>query len=210
MNVKTFRDKYKDLEKKEFEFLEGEFNRRKVEMDAEHKKSLAALEKKMKSKGSRLDGEEVELKKRADLVEERRRAIKDDWEKLNEEEKKLDEKKTQLYEQFKAVGKKTDEQENYGYELERLRLENTSLETKVENLQRLLDKLYESKDNRTTNFSDKNHINQENNTQVDISITANNDLDTQITKPTSDLEANEDDDEIRALIRQAKHKLKMR
>ncbi len=131
IKVRAFRDKYKDLEKKEFEFLEGEFSRRKAEMDAEHKKALADLEKKMKVKGSRLDGEEADLKKRADLLEERRRVIKDDWEKLNEEEKRLDERKAQLYEQFKAADGKLEENPSGGYELERLRLENASLETKV-------------------------------------------------------------------------------
>jgi len=78
-------------------------------------------------------------------------------------------------------------------------------------MQRLLDKLYESKESRAND----NNLNLDTTTQMDNnSATANNnnnnnDLDTHRTKTTSDLE-DEDDDEVRALIRQARHKLKLR
>lgn len=106
---------------------------------------------------------------------------------------------------------KEDNQQTLKYEVERLRLENASLEAKLETMQRLLDKFYDSND-----FQQKNSEIQSTIVNDSVHDTLTNDPDTQLTKGGSfeneldKLENEEDDSEIKDLIKQAKQKLKIR
>ncbi len=99
IKVKAYKDKYKDLEQKEFNFLENEFRQRKEQMQLEQARNLGEFEKKLKAGRVRCEREEEDLQKRLGVIEERRRAFGQDWNRLNEDERKLNEKREMVYNQ---------------------------------------------------------------------------------------------------------------
>ena len=212
IKVKAFREKYKELEQKEFNYLENEFNEHKDKMHQDHNKHLAEYEKKLRASTNRLEREEEDLRKRSEVIEERRRAFDTEWTRLNQEEKALDEKKTLIYNQMAAADEKClpsgdSDHQKLKYEAERLRLENQSLETKLTNMQVLLDKLCMGNEG-----SKLSHIEQTN--QDSIQETLMNESEpvklASIENDLADLVNDDDDADIKELIKQAKLKLKLR
>lgn len=55
IRVKAFRDKYKQLEENEFQYLENEFNKSKEKMHEEYNIKICNLEMKLKSKQGLID-----------------------------------------------------------------------------------------------------------------------------------------------------------
>jgi len=49
IKIKSFKDKYKELEEKEFSYLENEYNKTKEKMQAEYSNKISSLENKLKS-----------------------------------------------------------------------------------------------------------------------------------------------------------------
>jgi vacuolar-type H+-ATPase subunit H len=49
IKIKSFKDKYKELEEKEFSYLENEYNKTKEKMQAEYSTKISSLENKLKS-----------------------------------------------------------------------------------------------------------------------------------------------------------------
>ena len=54
IKVRTFKDKFKQLEENEFNFLENEYNKSKDRMEAEYKLKTTNLENKLKMNQDRL------------------------------------------------------------------------------------------------------------------------------------------------------------
>lgn len=218
IKVKAYKDKYKDLEQKDFNYLENEYNQRKEQMQQEHNRAIGELEKKLKAVKARQEREEEDLKKRLSVIEERRRVFGEEWEKLNEDEKKLNEKKEMIYSQAASTSEKLSdlnaiESSSVRYEVEKLRLENANLVAKVENMQKMMDKFYNESRMSANNTTNNNKLNdslaqdtltQEHETEVTKGVgeSVENDL--------SDMERENDDVEIQNLIRQAKQKLKIK
>lgn len=218
IKVKAYKDKYKDLEQKDFNYLENEYNQRKEQMQQEHNRAIGELEKKLKAVKARQEREEEDLKKRLSVIEERRRVFGKEWEKLNEDEKKLNEKKEMIYSQAASTSEKLSdlnaiESSSVRYEVEKLRLENANLVAKVENMQKMMDKFYNESRMSANNTTNNNKLNdslaqdtltQEHETEVTKGVgeSVENDL--------SDMERENDDVEIQNLIRQAKQKLKIK
>lgn len=55
IRVKAFRDKYKQLEENEFQYLESEYNKTKDKMHEEYNMKISNLEMKLKSKQGLID-----------------------------------------------------------------------------------------------------------------------------------------------------------
>ena len=49
IKIKSFKEKYKELEEKEFSYLENEYNKTKERMQAEYNTKTSSLENKLKS-----------------------------------------------------------------------------------------------------------------------------------------------------------------
>jgi arginine decarboxylase-like protein len=89
------------------------------------------------------------LRKRMDIIQERRRNFDAEWTKLNEEERKLSEKRESLMEKSaQAVAadhyhssKGDDDALKYKYEIEKLKLEKADLEGRLASMQRLIEKI---------------------------------------------------------------------
>lgn len=215
IKVKAYKDKYKDLEQKDFNYLENEYNQRKEQMQQEHNRAIGEFEKKLKAVKARQEREEEDLKKRLSVIEERRRVFSEEWEKLNEDETKLNEKKEMIYNQAASTGEKLSdlnaiESSSVRYEVEKLRLENANLVAKVENMQKMMDKFYNESRMSASNNNNPNDslaqdtLTQEHETEVtkEVGESVGNDL--------SDMERENDDVEIQNLIRKAKQKLKIK
>lgn len=105
---------------------------------------------------------EDNLRKRMDIIQERRRNFDTEWSKLNEEERKLSEKRESLLDKQYAVTASSlgaEEQGNQGtemvtggggdelklkYEIEKLKLEKADLESRLTGMQRLIEKINEN------------------------------------------------------------------
>ena len=185
------------------------------------------------------------MKKRLDLIEERRRNFDLEWNKLNEEEKKIDAKKEQLLEKNVLLSMNNDAN-NYNnnsqneddlkikYEIEKLKLEKSDLETKLNNMQKVLDKFYAQ---NSENIlipdlkinSSKNNLTDENaldNKKININSSIGNDsssendsfndsdqLITKINAIGNQIEVEEeekDDNDMKELVEHAKLKLKLK
>ena len=89
------------------------------------------------------------MRKRMDIIQERRRNFDAEWTKLNEEERKLSEKRESLMEKSaQAVAadhyhsnKGEDDALKYKYEIEKLKLEKADLEGRLASMQRLIEKI---------------------------------------------------------------------
>lgn len=57
LKVKAYKDKYKDLEEKEFKFLESEYNECKEKMHLEYKRNVSNLENRLKESNTRIERE---------------------------------------------------------------------------------------------------------------------------------------------------------
>ena len=182
---------------------------------------------------------EDDLKKRLVMIEERRRNFDLEWNKLNEEERRLDSKKETILEKIFTV-KNNNDNENSNksnkndelkmkYEIEKLKLEKNDLETKLDGMQKLLDKFYSHETDNSKhskpNF-ENSHI-ETNHSNINNAPNENNDSDTEDSSKNSDqliskikainslnhsevLKDSDDESEINELVQHAKLKLKLK
>jgi hypothetical protein len=155
IKVKAFKDKYKDLEDSEFKHLESEFNAKKEKMQSDFQSKMSELDAKLKTHSERLNREDENLQTRFKLIEERRKSFAAQWHQLNEEEKRLDEKRRAVYD--KKLGMSDSIESNFNknghakeesdihklkYQVEMLKLEKNGIEAKFSEAQKLLDQFY--------------------------------------------------------------------
>ena len=225
IKIKAFRDKYKELEDKEFSYLENEYDRKKEKLEIDYKQKFSNLESKLKSNQENLLKEEADMKKRLEIIEERRKNFDSEWNKLNEEEKKLDAKKDLLrnklvYKEDNKQEIKDDDELKMRYEIERLKIEKSDLEVKFENMQKLLNRYYKTNNENTNSLEKALHETlsikkQSNNYEItafDDSIANSEELEAKIEALDNliDIEDENDDDDIKELIKHAKLKLKLK
>lgn len=101
------------------------------------------------------------MRKRMDIIQERRRNFDAEWSKLNDEERKLTEKRENLVEKYvqqqqqhqtsqngggtgMAVDGANDDELKLKYEIEKLKLEKSDLESRLASMQRLIEKINEN------------------------------------------------------------------
>lgn len=101
---------------------------------------------------------EDNLRKRMDIIQERRRNFDSEWSKLNEEERKLSEKRESLIDKQHAAAVTTTtttteattngtalvDELKFKYEIEKLKLEKADLESRLTSMQRLVEKINEN------------------------------------------------------------------
>jgi hypothetical protein len=238
IKIKSFKEKYKELEESEFVFLENEFIKCKDKMQLEYNKKLNNLEAKLKSLQERLIKKEEELDKRGKIIEERRQFLAIQWNKLNDEEKNLDERKILMHDEkiktfdsidFQAnkTNKEFNDLENQDfnklkYEIEKIKLEKNDYEMKYKEAQKLLDKLYKINEmneneakidkNEKNNLTDFTDSIDSDTTQIFFSKI--NEIENQLNLRLDNDEIikknDSDDDDINDLIRHAKLKLKLK
>ncbi len=241
IKIKSFKDKYKELEEKEFSYLENEYNKTKEKMQAEYSTKISSLENKLKSNHDVLKKEEEDLKKRLEMIDQRRRNFDLEWNKLNDEEKRIDSKKENVLSKILTTKSSQDTIENNNsassykndeikmkYEIEKLKIEKSDLETKLQSMQKLLDKFYAyDPSENNSKHSKLNNSNVENNSHNNF-INENNDTDTEDSSKNSEqliskikalnnqslsnnnFKDSDDDSEINELVEHAKLKLKLK
>lgn len=91
------------------------------------------------------------MRKRMEIIQERRRNFDAEWSKLGEEERKLSEKRESLVEKLAAglssaasTSNQKDDELKWKYEIEKLKLEKADLEARLSSMQRLIEKVNES------------------------------------------------------------------
>ena len=147
-----------------------------------------------------------------------------EWIKLNDEQKRLDEKKTEVL-KSKLFNNDQTNQENdqtkLKFEIEKLKLEKTDLETKLNKMQELMDKYYSVNFNSPKTVAKSTHIHSENQNltrsqdeSIDESVSDGSevlmDKIGSIDKNLNDLVNENDDNEMKELIKHAKLKIKLK
>lgn len=149
VKIDAFKQKFKQLEENELNYLESEYVKTKERIEAEHKAKMNNLEAKLRINLDRLAKQEEDYKKRLQLLEEKRQSFNNEWKKLSEEESKLQDKKTELVESKALLSSaanndhesnKSDQNIQMRFEIEKLKLEKADLVVKLQNMQLLLDK----------------------------------------------------------------------
>lgn len=226
IKIKTFQEKYKDLEEKEFKYFENEFNQAKEKLQLDYSLKTKDLEEKLKTSHDRLKREEEDLKKRLDLIEERRRAFDKEWNDLNEREKIIDERKDSIKNKSISIEKQNDDIMQTKYELERLKIEKHDIETKFQATQKLLDKFYKSNNftiinketklnhNENNNQSNDSYDNNEDNEDEEDESSSNhlkkNIIEKEFLFQNNYLDDDNDDNDMKELMKHAKQKLKLK
>ena len=173
---------------------------------------------------------EADLKKRLQVIEERRKNFDLEWNKLNEEEKRLDEKKAELTNRLVVnsgqKGSENGDEIKLKYEIEKLKLEKTDLEAKFENVQKLLGKFYKGMGVDPASASTlQKALGQHavlppvssgklllDDKELDRSLANSEELEAKLEglDNLAEIEDENDDDEIKELIKHAKLKLKLK
>ena len=167
------------------------------------------------------------------MIDQRRRNFDLEWNKLNEEEKRLDSKKENVLSKiFSTTKSNNDEADNdelkMKYEIEKLKIEKSDLETKLQSMQKLLDNFYahephennskHSKLNNSNveNYSNNNFTNENNDTDTEDSSKNSEQLISKIkalnnqSLTHNNLKDSDDDSEINELVEHAELKLKLK
>ena len=83
------------------------------------------------------------------MVDERRKVFDKEWNELDEKEKLIDERKESMKSKLTNVENENDNLMKTKYEIERLKLENSDLLVKLNATQKLMDKFYKSNSNKS-------------------------------------------------------------
>jgi len=163
------------------------------------------------------------------MVDERRKVFDKEWNDLDEKEKLIDEKKESIKDKLMNVENENDFIMKTKYELERLKLENNDLLIKLNATQKLMDKFYKSNSSKPMNASDiekqtendKNYDNNEEEKEEDDDDgdeSSENEINLKekltrkelISSKNDYLDDDNDDNDMKELIRHAKQKLKLK
>lgn len=208
IKIKTFKDKYKQLEEKEFKFYENEFNKVKERLQIEFKSKVSNFEAKLATDRASLQRQEEDLKKKIEIISTRKKEMEAEWTQLNNQEQEIASKKEEMK---NRILEKTESEDKIKFEIEKLRLENQDLSVKLNSMQKVLDKFYTFEDKKIEPCRDQiNDLNEEESIRLSEKI---NNINTRLSQEYEDddeIENTNDDTDIKSLIKHAKLKLKLK
>ncbi|RNA17857.1 hypothetical protein BpHYR1_047980 [Brachionus plicatilis] len=208
IKIKTFKEKYKQLEENEFKFFENEYNKVKERLQIEFKAKVSAFQTKLENDRASLQKQEEDVKKKFEIISTRRKELETEWVKLNEQEQQIESKKEEMN---SKILEKTESEDKLKFEIEKLRLENQDLNLKLSSMQKVLDKYYTFEDTQIDHQRNQvNDLNEEDSIRLSEKINKINTRLSQEYEDDDDIENTNDDTDIKSLIKHAKIKLKLK
>lgn len=210
IKIKTFKEKYKQLEEKEFKFYETEFNKVKERLQIEFKANVSSFETKLENDRASLLKQDEDIKKKIEIISTKRKELETEWAELNYQEQQIELKKEEMK---NKIFEKAESDDKLKFEIEKLRIENQDLNLKLSSMQKVLDKYYTFEDTQSEpqQRQQTNDLNEEESIRLNEKI---NKINTRLSQEYEDdddeVENTNDDTDIKSLIKHAKLKLKLK
>jgi hypothetical protein len=179
-----------------------------------------------------LNFKENDLDKRQTIVDERRNLLQEEWKKLNDEEAKIDDFKKEIRKRYLndaqeqliikphlSQNEKIEFELNQKLEVEKLKVEKDDLEKRLNKLQKLFNNLYENKNSNQSIELKSITNNDQNDNNNDVETSSSSILNSKFVRNAvrkvksgvfDELDDDDDESEIKEVIRNAKLKVKLK